>query len=129
VPAPIPTPVLPDKPWYNDYTVGTVTNGQDTYSGYITSGSYSSSLHSHALNKLFDGMGSVNHDFGINPRALPVGPNNEYLKNVSFNFGMTGYKSAYLSMIDANNYRYYVPPQAVNPPHLDSTMRLEMLGF
>jgi hypothetical protein len=111
--------------------VGTVTNGQDTYSGYITSGSYSSASHSHALNKLYEGMGSVNHDFGINPRTLPNGPNNAYLKNVSFNFGMTGYKSAYLSMTDAdvNKQRYYVPPQAVNAPHLDSTMRLEMLGF
>jgi hypothetical protein len=38
IPAPTPTPVFPSN--YNAYSASTIVNGQDTYSGFITSGPY-----------------------------------------------------------------------------------------
>jgi hypothetical protein len=71
----------------------------------------------------------ANHNLGINPRSIPVGPNNEYIRNISFMFGMQSFKVGVLRMTDANNERYYVPPQAVANSYIDTSMRLDMLGF
>jgi hypothetical protein len=43
---------------------------------------------------------------------------------------MTGYNVGYLTMTDAKiDNRYSIPENIVNKAHLDSSMKMEMLGF
>lgn len=64
-----------------------------------------------------------------NPRLVPAGPNNQVIANVSYEFGQSDFKTAYLRLDDANQMRYVVPEQAVNRPMNQWSLNLEMVGF
>ena len=63
------------------------------------------------------------------PNELPVGLNNEFISNLSYQFYMTTYHVAVLEITDANSERYSIPESVANKPPIDYAMRLEMLGL
>jgi hypothetical protein len=48
---------------------------------------------------------------------------------VKFEIGQSDFKTAYISLTDADNERYSIPDDIVNKPTSNPTMDLETLGF
>jgi hypothetical protein len=46
------------------------------------------------------------HVLTINPAGIPEGVNNEFVKNISYYFGVVDYYTGYLKLADANNTRF-----------------------
>ena len=51
------------------------------------------------------------------------------IKNVSFEFGQSDYKTAYVRLSDADNERYSPPDNVVSKPSAQWTLKLDMCGF
>lgn len=63
------------------------------------------------------------------PKDIQVGANNQLVTNISFEFGQADYKTFYMLMTDAENYRYSIPEKMANKPRAKDNMRLDMCGF
>lgn len=80
------------------------------------SSGYDSVKHAQALTHLHRNLKadvSSNNDFGILSRQIPSGPNNQFIRNVSFYFAMVYNPAAYLKMTDAENPRFNIPFESV----------------
>jgi hypothetical protein len=81
----------------------------------------------------FENIIPVNADgtkkLAVDSQKIPSGPNNLFSHNVKFSMDMISQRVAHLTVTDNDKTRYSIPPQAVNKPKPDQTMRLEMLGF
>ena len=51
------------------------------------------------------------------------------IKNISFEFGQSDYKTAYVRLTDADNERYSPPEDVVNKPQAQQTLKLDQCGF
>lgn len=101
-----------------------IQSNEKVYSGFLT-------VSQQKLDLLRASTGSE-PDPGVikaNPRLVPTGPNNRLISNVSFEFGQSDFKTAYLRLDDANHQRYVVPEQAVSRPMNQWSLNLEMVGF
>ena len=69
------------------------------------------------------------HNLTTLPKKFPVGLNNMFSRNLTYQFGMTDYHVASLLITDPAQKRYSVPEEAVKKPAPNPKMRLEMIGL
>lgn len=65
----------------------------------------------------------------IKPQTIPLGSNNQVMKNLKFKFEQVDYTVAHMILADNDSDRYEVPEDLVNAKELDVTMKLDMCGF
>jgi hypothetical protein len=134
-----PGPPGPDRPFppaYNPYeSWGPITDSEDQVSGFIYANrSYDANLHMSALASLVEGMKLEDSNldpkrFITRPKEIPEGPNNQFIKNISYNFALASPSVGLLTMTDAENERYSIPDVVVDKPEPSILQKMEMLGF
>lgn len=122
-PDPGPTPVTPQG--YNPYNfdAATIVNHESTLHGYLIANESEMVRlqHLHPLNDENIIKGE--------PKKVPTGPNNQMVKNVSFEFGQSDFRTAYLRLDDGKNSRYTPPSDMVSRPDAQWPMKLDQVGL
>lgn len=78
----------------------------------------------------FDTAKSLNTSLFVTyPHRIPEGPNNEFIRNISYEFAIATPSVGILTLTDANNDRYSIPRDVVNKPDPSILQKMEMLGF
>ena len=109
-----------------------LTNTQTTIEGYLVAKEpYRAEKHLKAYQHLTSFMSNLSapHNFTTLPREFPVGVNNMFMKNLSYQFYMSDYHVAELVITDAEKERYSIPEEVVFKPGINPTMKLEMIGL
>jgi hypothetical protein len=63
------------------------------------------------------------------PRIVPQGLNNNFMKKVSFEFSQVDLKTARAVFTDPENARFSIPDNLVPRPGPDASKRLDSQGF
>lgn len=74
--------------------------------------------------KLKDGL-----NITLQPNTIPHGLNNNYTKNVSYDFSQVDYKITKVRFTDANETRFHVPENLVGGMPDSYNMSLNTAGF
>lgn len=61
--------------------------------------------------------------------TIKFGPNNQQPSVLNYTFDMVDFKTARLTLVDANAPRFSIPESSVNKPDSNKNMRLDMVGF
>ena len=109
-------------------------DNEDEVVGNIHAEGYDKKAHAKAFQKLTQGLSGMNedittHNLTTTPKAFPEGPNNYFIKDLTYKFSMSTYNVGILHITDAEKTRWSIPEYAVNKEKKDSTMRTEMLGL
>ena len=62
-------------------------------------------------------------------KQIQIGPNNQFVQNLSFQVDIVSKKVARLELTDNDHQRYSVPETAVPKMSADDTLKLDDLGF
>lgn len=65
----------------------------------------------------------------IDPSTIKTGENNQVIRRAKFEVAQVGYKTAHLSLTDADDDRFSIPEDIVQKPAENGQMRLDMAGF
>lgn len=132
-PEPVPPGPNPIPYLYNPYNVNHSHSSEDRVVGVIyTPYEYNKTEHEEALKHLTAGL----HEDKINtslfvtqPHRIPVGPNNKFIQNISFEFAVYNPSVALLTLTDADNKRYSIPEEVLEKPKGSILQKMDMVGF
>ena len=120
---PHPTP-LPLGIIYNPYNITYINDFGYSYEGLL-SATEEYNVDSHLA--AYESMTTLSadsleplHNMTTYPHMFPVGINNKFLNNLTYQFYMTDYKIASLLITDPVNARYSIPSDTVKKPNLNS---------
>jgi hypothetical protein len=65
----------------------------------------------------------------LKPKNIPTGPNNEYVKELTYDFSQVDYKITKVLFSDANKTRYSIPESLVGSMPDSYNMSLNTVGF
>jgi len=132
-----PQPPNPPKPkppvdFYNPYVLDpkSVQVLPSKTTGIIkVAQQYNSEAHSEAFGRILSKLKDSSLKQGVNTTAIPVGLNNQLIRNLNFTFTQNTWRVSKLIITDADKPRYSIPEMALPNPGENLDMRLDMVGF
>jgi len=72
---------------------------------------------------------ATNKTILIEPKQIPIGVNNQYIKNVKFEFSQVDYKVTKVMFTDNSTSRFSIPTDVVGAMGANAQMSTNMAGF
>ncbi len=99
---------------------------QDRVNGYIIFDAPEEKAQNSFLQNLVE---KVTNTLGLAHDKVPTSVNNPIIKDLAFEFSLTGYSTGYLKIADKELNRWMIPKDIVPEPEINTQMRLDMWAF